>query len=106
MNTAQISYTTTYATVGYAANLTALAGDLHRQYRTDNPTSAFSPIDSVLESGTKSGYNVRSAGRKRRSGILLSIHRIAGKFGDGRTLLLLVRRCGDTRQPDGDHDLR
>ena len=54
LNTAQISYNTTYATVGYAANLTALAGNCTG---SNIPTSSSAClIDSVLESGTKSGY--------------------------------------------------
>src|ERR1035441_6495410 len=55
LNTAQISYNTAYATVGYAANLTALAGDCTGS-TVPSPSSACL-IDSVLQSGTKSGYN-------------------------------------------------
>jgi len=55
LNTAQISYNTTYATVGYAATLTALAGTCTG---TNVPTSTSAClIDSDLQSGTKSGYN-------------------------------------------------
>ena len=55
LNTAQISYNTTYATVGFAANLTALAGTCTG---TNIPTSSNAClIDSVLESGIKSGYS-------------------------------------------------
>ena len=55
LNTAQISYNTTYATVGFAANLTALAGTCTG---SNIPTSSNAClIDSVLESGTKSGYS-------------------------------------------------
>lgn len=55
LNTAQISYTTTYATVGYAANLTVLAGDCTGS--TVPTSSSACLIDSVLQSGTKSGYS-------------------------------------------------
>jgi prepilin-type N-terminal cleavage/methylation domain-containing protein len=55
LNTAQISYNTTYATVGFAANLTALAGTCTG---SNIPTSSNAClIDSVLESGIKSGYS-------------------------------------------------
>ena len=55
LNTAQISYNTTYATVGFAANLTALAGDCTGS--TVPTSSSACLIDSVLQSGTKSGYS-------------------------------------------------
>src|ERR1035441_5530950 len=55
LNTAQISYETAYATVGYAATLTALAGDCTGS--TVPTSSSACLIDSVLQSGTKSGYN-------------------------------------------------
>ena len=55
LNTAQISYNTTYATVGFAANLTALSGDCTGG--TVPSSSGACLIDSVLESGTKSGYS-------------------------------------------------
>ena len=54
LNTAQISYNTTYATVGFAATLTALAGTCTGS--TVPTSSSACLIDSVLESGTKSGY--------------------------------------------------
>ncbi len=54
LNTAQISYNTTYATVGFAATLTALAGDCSGS--TAPTSSSACLIDSVLQSGTKSGY--------------------------------------------------
>ena len=54
LNTAQISYNSTYGTVGFASALTNLAGTT---CATVAPTSANAClIDSALGSGTKSGY--------------------------------------------------
>ena len=50
----RFQYTTTYATVGYAANLTALAGTCTGSTVPTSTSACL--IDSVLESGTKSGY--------------------------------------------------
>ena len=55
LNTAQISYNTTYATVGFAATLTALAGTCTGTVVPSSTSACL--IDSDLESGTKSGYN-------------------------------------------------
>ena len=55
LNTAQISYNTTYATVGFATNLTALAGTCTGSLVPTSSSACL--IDSVLESGTKSGYS-------------------------------------------------
>ena len=53
LNTAQISYNSTYPTVGYAATLGALAGT-----SCAPPTSAGAClIDTALAAGTKSGYS-------------------------------------------------
>jgi type IV pilus assembly protein PilA len=53
LNTAQISYNSAYPTVGYASTLTALGGT-----SCSPPTSGSAClIDTVLASGTKSGYN-------------------------------------------------
>ena len=54
LNTAQISYNTTYSTVGFAANLTALSGDCTGSNVPSSSSACL--IDSVLGSGTKSGY--------------------------------------------------
>src|ERR1035441_9154285 len=54
LNTAQISYNSTYGTVGFAGTLSYLAGTT---CATVAPTSANAClIDSALGSGTKSGY--------------------------------------------------
>ena len=55
LNTAQISYNTTYATVGFASTLTTLSGTCTGSV-VPSATSACL-IDSVLESGIKSGYS-------------------------------------------------
>jgi len=55
LNTAQISYNTTYATVGYAGTLTSLAGSCTGS--TVPTSSSACLIDSDLASGTKSGYS-------------------------------------------------
>jgi len=53
LNTAQISYNSTYPNVGYAATLSALAGT-----NCSPPTSAGAClIDSQMASGVKSGYS-------------------------------------------------
>ena len=55
LNTAQISYYSSYPTVGYASTLSALAGTCTG---TTVPTSASAClIDSVLAGGVKSGYS-------------------------------------------------
>jgi type IV pilus assembly protein PilA len=60
INTAMISYNSTYPTVGFAANLTRLAGTCTG---TTIPTSATAClIDSQLASGTKSGYSFVAVG--------------------------------------------
>ncbi len=54
VNTAMISYNSSYPTVGFAANLAALAGTCTG---TTVPTSSSAClIDSTLAAGTKSGY--------------------------------------------------
>jgi type IV pilus assembly protein PilA len=54
LNTAQVSYNSTYPTVGYAGTLSYLAGTT---CATTAPTSATAClIDSALGGGTKSGY--------------------------------------------------
>ena len=53
LNTAQISYNSTYPTVGFAATLSALAGT-----NCNPPTSAGAClIDTQLATGVKSGYS-------------------------------------------------
>jgi type IV pilus assembly protein PilA len=58
INTAMISYTSNYPTVGYAANLTVLGGIT---CSPPSPTSACL-LDSQLASGTKSGYSFNLTG--------------------------------------------
>src|ERR1700679_3107317 len=58
LNTAQISYNSTYPTVGFASTLGALAGTT-----CTPPTSAGAClIDTQLSSGTKSGYKFTLGG--------------------------------------------
>ena len=60
VNTAMISYNSSYPTVGFAATLTPLGGSCTG---TVVPTSASAClIDSQLASGTKSGYAFAAAG--------------------------------------------
>jgi len=61
--TANIEYSTSYAGIGYAANLTNLGpGSGNTSCATTGPTSAAACIvDAVLASGTKSGYSLASA---------------------------------------------
>jgi type IV pilus assembly protein PilA len=53
INTAQVTYSSSYSTVGFAATLTALGGT------SCNPPSATSAciIDTVLAGGSKTGYS-------------------------------------------------
>jgi type IV pilus assembly protein PilA len=60
INTAMISYNSSYPTVGYAANLTALGGSCTGS--TIPTTASACLIDSTLASGTKSGYSFRMVG--------------------------------------------
>ncbi len=55
LNTAQVSYNTTYATVGFAANLTALAGTCTGSTVPSSSNACL--IDSDLQTGIKSGYS-------------------------------------------------
>jgi type IV pilus assembly protein PilA len=55
LNTAQISYNTTYATVGFASTLNALAGNCTGGTVPSSTNACL--IDSVLQTGVKSGYN-------------------------------------------------
>src|SRR6202021_574125 len=58
LNTAQISYNSAYPTIGFAANLSRLAGTT-----CTPPTSAGAClIDTQLASGTKSGYTFNAVG--------------------------------------------
>jgi prepilin-type N-terminal cleavage/methylation domain-containing protein len=58
INTGEITYSASYPTVGYATSLANLGG-----VAPCIPTSAAAClIDSVLASGTKSGYNFTAAG--------------------------------------------
>jgi type IV pilus assembly protein PilA len=58
INTAMITYNSTYPTVGFAANLTTLGG-----VAPCTPTSTTAClIDSVLAAGVKSGYNFAATG--------------------------------------------
>jgi prepilin-type N-terminal cleavage/methylation domain-containing protein len=58
INTAEITYNSTYPTVGYAASLSSMGGV---SPCTPSSTTACL-IDSVLASGVKSGYNFSAVG--------------------------------------------
>jgi len=60
INTAMISYNSSYPTVGYAANLSVLGGTCTGAVIPT--TTAACLIDSTLAAGTKSGYTFRMAG--------------------------------------------
>jgi len=60
INTAMVSYNSSYPSVGYAANLTTLGGSCTG---TTTPTSdSACLIDSVLAGGIKSGYTFVATG--------------------------------------------
>jgi type IV pilus assembly protein PilA len=61
LNTAQVTYSTTYPNIGFANLLTALSGDATTCATTATSTSSCL-IDAVLGSGTKSGYTFKIAG--------------------------------------------
>ena len=64
INTAQITYNSTYPTVGFGASLTVLGG-----VAPCTPASTTAClIDSVLAAGVKSGYNFATAGCRWSSG--------------------------------------
>jgi len=65
LNTAQISYNSTYPTVGFASTLLGLGdgGTASNCGGTTAPTSTSAClIDSALETGTKSGYSFQVTG--------------------------------------------
>jgi type IV pilus assembly protein PilA len=65
LNTAQISYNSTYPTVGFSTALVSLGdgGTATNCGGTTAPTSGFAClIDSALETGTKSGYSFALSG--------------------------------------------
>src|SRR5208283_5485736 len=59
INTAMISYNSSYPTVGFAANLSALGGSCTGSTVPTSTSSCL--IDSTLASGTKSGYTFVAA---------------------------------------------
>ena len=63
INTAQVTFSTTYPAVGFAANLVTLGAAVGTNCATTAATStAACLIDPVLASGTKSGYVFAVAG--------------------------------------------
>ncbi len=60
INTAMISYNSSYPTVGFAANLTALTGTCTGSVVPTSTSACL--IDTTLASGTKSGYTFNAAG--------------------------------------------
>ena len=62
INTAEVSYTTAYPTVGYSAALADLGPGAGTTCGAAPTSTASCLIDSVLAGGTKSGYSFRYAG--------------------------------------------
>ena len=60
INTAMISYNSSYPTVGFAANLSTLGGTCTGATVPTSATACL--IDSTLAAGTKSGYTFNAAG--------------------------------------------
>ncbi len=60
INTAMISYTSAYPTVGYASSLSVLGGSCTGS--TIPTTTSACLIDSTLAAGSKSGYTFRTVG--------------------------------------------
>ena len=60
INTAMISYNSSYPTVGFAANLNALTGTCTGTVVPSSTSACL--IDTTLASGTKSGYTFAAAG--------------------------------------------
>jgi prepilin-type N-terminal cleavage/methylation domain-containing protein len=60
INTAMISYNSSYPSVGFAANLTALTGTCTGGVLPTSTSACL--IDSTLAGGTKSGYSFVAAG--------------------------------------------
>ncbi|MGA9801952.1 MAG: prepilin-type N-terminal cleavage/methylation domain-containing protein [Terriglobales bacterium] len=60
INTAMISYNSSYPTVGFAANLTDLTGTCTGSVVPTSTSACL--IDSTLAAGTKSGYTFSAAG--------------------------------------------
>lgn len=60
INTAMISYNSTYPTVGFAANLATLGSPAGATCTPSSTQACF--IDSVLTAGVKSGYNFAATG--------------------------------------------
>ena len=60
LNTAEISYNSSYPTVGFAATLAALSGSGTNCAPPSSTTACL--IDTTLASGTKSGYTFQLAG--------------------------------------------
>lgn len=67
--TAEVAYSTTFPTVGYASDLGALGGPASG---CTPSTSASCILDSVLSSGTKSGYQFVAPGFAGSGGINIS----------------------------------
>jgi type IV pilus assembly protein PilA len=63
ISTAQVAYAASYPLVGYAANLATLGPGSGMSCASSGPTSANACIvDTILASGTKSGYQFATAG--------------------------------------------
>ncbi len=60
INTAMISYNSSYPSIGYAANLTTLTGTCTGGVTPSSGAACL--IDTTLAAGTKSGYNFSAAG--------------------------------------------
>jgi type IV pilus assembly protein PilA len=71
INTAEVSYTTSYPATGYSANLVSLGPGAATCPATGPTTGAACLIDNVLAGGTKSGYVFTATGAKGAAGAIL-----------------------------------
>jgi type IV pilus assembly protein PilA len=62
INTAQVTYSTNYPSIGYAAALGTLGGTSAATCATTATSAAACLIDTTLSTGTKSGYNFTVGG--------------------------------------------
>ena len=91
INTAEISYNATYSNLGFATTLSFLGGPAGAACVPSTSSGCF--IDSVLSQGTKSGYDIFSAGRRqsggRRNDAVVQHHRLTDNSQPDRSSLLL-----------------
>ncbi len=105
VNTAQISYYSSYPTVGYASALSSSGWHLHGDDGADHGERM--PARFGAGWGRKERVQLRHQQYQRYAERDLQCYRRAGRSElNGSPLFLLLRRRGDTRQRVGDHDLR